>query len=91
MVQFRLSNKINTMTTFTDAELKLIRKLATQPLLTVLQIKKACPTHSVCNPLPLFRVYKIDEASFEAQWNGYHETGTKQVFRFDEGNSGTDV
>jgi hypothetical protein len=51
----------------------------------VLQIKKACPTHSVCTPLPLFRVYKIDDASFEAQWNGYHETGTRQVFRFGEG------
>jgi hypothetical protein len=75
------------MTTFTDAELKLIRTLRTQPPLTVLQIKKPCPTHSVCTPLPLFRIYKIDDASFEAQWNGYHETGTKQVFRFDEDNS----
>jgi hypothetical protein len=71
------------MTTFTDAELKLIRKLTAQQPLSVLQIKQACPTHSVCNPLPLFRVYKIDNDSFEAQWNGYHEQGTKQVFRFD--------
>ena len=71
------------MTTFTDAELKLIRKLTAQPTETVLQIKKPCPTHSVCMPLPLFRVYKIDDDSFEAQWNGYHESGTKQVFRFD--------
>ena len=71
------------MTTFTDAELKLIRKLKLQPVQTVLQIKKACPTHSVCTPLPLFRVYKIDDVTFEAQWNGYHEAGTKQVFQFD--------
>jgi hypothetical protein len=70
------------MTTFTDAELKLIRKLSGQPPQTALSIKKACPTHSVCTPLPLFRVYKIDDASFEAQWNGYHEQGTKQVFEF---------
>ena len=70
------------MKTFTDDELKLIRRLAQQPPQTVLQIKKPCPTHSVCTPLPLFRVYKIDDASFEAQWNGYHEQGTKQVFEF---------
>jgi len=70
------------MTTFTDAELKLIHKLSGQPPQTVLQIKKACPTHSVCNPLPLFRIYKIDDSSFEAQWNGYHEQCTKQVFEF---------
>ena len=41
------------MVTFTDAELKLIRKLTTQPAQTVLQIKKSCPVHSYCNPLPL--------------------------------------
>jgi hypothetical protein len=72
------------MITFTDDELKLIRKLAAQPPQSVLQIKKPCPTHSVCNPLPLFRVYKIDDATFEAQWNGYHEPGMKQVFQFDQ-------
>ena len=70
------------MTTFTDAELKLIRRLSGQPTQTALSIKEACPTHSVCTPLPLFRVYKIDDQSFEAQWNGYHEAGTKQVFQF---------
>ena len=72
------------MNTFKDDELKLIRELSRLPLQSVLQIREACPTHSVCNPLPLFRVYKIDEDSFEAQWNGYHEPGTKQVFRFNE-------
>ncbi len=72
------------MTTFTDAELKLVRKLAAAPAFTVLQIQQACPTHSVCNPLPLFRIYKIDDESFEAQWNGYHEAGPKQVFRFED-------
>ena len=76
--------KISMMTTFTDAELKVVRKLAIQPPLTVLQIKKACPTHSVCNPLPLFRVYKIDDDSFEAQWNGFHEAGPKQLFQFEK-------
>lgn len=72
------------MTTFTDTELKLIRHLKTQPSQTILQIKEPCPTHSVCNPLPLFRVYKIDDDTFEAQWNGYHEEGTKQLFRFED-------
>jgi hypothetical protein len=70
------------MKTFTDPELKLIRKLTSQPAQTVLQIKKACPKHSVCMPLPVFRVYKIDENSFEAQWNGFHEAGPKQIFQF---------
>jgi hypothetical protein len=70
------------MVTFTDAELKLIQKLTTKPALTVLQIKNACPLHSVCNPLPLFQIYKIDDASFEAQWNEYHSPGPKQVFQF---------
>jgi hypothetical protein len=77
------------MDTFTDSELKLVRKLGGKPPHTVLQIKEACPTHSVCTPLPLFRIYKIDDDSFEAQWNGYHEAGPKQVFRF--GNSSSDA
>jgi hypothetical protein len=67
---------------FTQAELKLIGKLKERPAQTVLQINQPCPTHSVCTPLPLFRVYKIDDTSFEAQWNGYHEPFTKQVFEF---------
>jgi hypothetical protein len=71
------------MKTFTEAELRLIRRLASQPPQTVLQIKKTCPVHSVCTPLPLFQVYKIDDQSFEAQWNGYHEPVTKQVFQFE--------
>jgi hypothetical protein len=64
---------------FTEAELKLVEKLKERPAQTVLQIQRPCPTHSVCTPLPLFRIYKINDASFEAQWNGYqrtfHETG----------------
>jgi hypothetical protein len=71
------------MRTFTDAELKLVQNLSTRPPQSVLQIKEGCPQHSVCHPLPLFRVYKIDDDSFEAQWNGFHEAGTKQTFRFD--------
>jgi hypothetical protein len=74
------------MTTFTDKEAQLIRRLAKLPALTVLQIKEACPLHSVCTPLPLFRIYKIDDAMFEAQWNGYHQAGTKQVFGFEQFN-----
>ena len=70
------------MDTFTDAELKLIRKLTDQPALTILEIIRSCPTHSVCTPLPLFRIYKIDDQSFEAQWNGYHEAGPKQIYSF---------
>src|SRR2546428_13725210 len=72
------------MQTFTEPEFRLIRKLKGQPPQAVLQIKEPCLTHSVCNPLPVFRVYKIDDTSFEAQWNGYHQAGTKQVFRFEE-------
>jgi len=79
------------MDTFNDAELKLIRRLAGLPPHTVLQIKEACPTHSVCTPLPLFRIYKNDDDSFEAQWNGYHEPGPKQVFRFNGDNSSSEV
>jgi hypothetical protein len=74
------------MQTFTEDELKLIGKLKERPAQTVLQIRKPCPIHSVCNPLPLFRVYKIDDTSFEAQWNGYHEPFTKQIFEFANAN-----
>jgi len=74
------------MRTFTDAERKLIRKHINQPPQSVLQIKKPCLTHSVCNPLPLFRIYKLDDSTFEAEWNGYHEPGVKQIFRFENVN-----
>ena len=70
------------MQTFTKDELQLIAKLRGQAPLTVLQVKKPCPTHSTCNPLPLFRIYKLDDTSFEAQWNGYHSEGVKQNFDF---------
>lgn len=36
----------------------------------------------MCVPLPLFRVYKIDDGNFEAEWNSYHSAGPKQVFQF---------
>jgi hypothetical protein len=72
------------MKTFTDHELKLIRKLTDRPPDTVLEIKEPCPLHSYCSPLPLFRVYKIDDNSFEAEWNEYHRPGVKQGFRFEE-------
>ncbi len=72
------------MKTFSDREMKLLRKLKDQPAQTTLQIQEACLLHSSCNPLPLFRVYKIDDSTFEAQWNEIHKPGTKQVFPFVE-------
>jgi hypothetical protein len=72
------------MRTFTKAETKLILKLKDLPPQTILKISEPCPLHSVCTPLPLFRVYKIDDSSFEAEWNSYHAPGPKQVFRFEE-------
>lgn len=72
------------MKTFSESEMKLIRKLQTLPADATLKIQVACPLHSVCTPLPLFRVYKIDDASFEAQWNDYHRAGPRQVFKFAE-------
>ena len=72
------------MKTFTDHELKLIRQLKDRTPDTVLEIKDACLLHSYCSPLPLFRVYKIDDGTFQAQWNDYHKHGVKQVFRFED-------
>jgi hypothetical protein len=72
------------MHTFSDREMKLVLRLKEQPPETVLRLQDPCPLHSVCTPLPLFRVYKIDDSTFEAQWNDYHNPGTRQVFRFDQ-------
>jgi len=72
------------MLTFTEGESKLILKLKSMPAETVLKISEPCPLHSVCTPLPLFRLYKIDDSSFEAEWNSHHSIGTKQVFRFED-------
>lgn len=74
---------ISCMKTFTDHELNLIRNLQNRPPDSLLEIKDACPLHSYCSPLPLFRVYKIDDTTFEAQWNEYHRPGVKQTFRFE--------
>ncbi|MBI4475364.1 MAG: hypothetical protein HY646_22055 [Acidobacteria bacterium] len=71
-------------TVFTEREAKVIRRIQQQPAQTIAQIRASCPQHSVCTPLPLFRVYKVDDQTFEAQWNGYHEAGIKQTFRFEE-------
>jgi hypothetical protein len=51
------------MRTFTEREFKLVQKLKQSPAQTVLKIAEACPLHSYCNPLPLFRLYKIDDLS----------------------------
>jgi hypothetical protein len=72
------------MNTFNDPELKLIARLHQAAPQAVLRINTACPLHSYCTPLPVFRVYKIDEATFEAEWNDVHRPGPKQVFRFAE-------
>lgn len=74
------------MHTFTERENKLVSKLKSLAPQSVLKIAEPCPLHSMCVPLPLFRVYKIDDGSFEAEWNSYHQAGPKQVFRFEESN-----
>ena len=70
------------MNEFTERELKLVRRLKDRPAQTILQNKEACKQHSLCFPLPLFRVYKVDDDTFQAEWNDYHCAGTKQTFRF---------
>lgn len=72
------------MHTFTEHENRLIRKLKDRPTQTILKIEKPCPLHSYCTPLPLFRIYKINDESFEAQWNSHHSAGPRQVFGFDQ-------
>ena len=74
------------MGVFTDREMKremkLVRKLEGTPPQTILKISEACPLHSCCSPLPLFRLYKIDYSRFEAEWNSYHSIVVKQIFSF---------
>jgi hypothetical protein len=72
------------MKTFSGREMKLIGRLKDQSRGTVLGVQDPCPLHSYCNPLPVFRVYKIDDATFEAEWNDYHKPGIKQIFSFAE-------
>ena len=72
------------MHTFTNRENKLISKLKSLAPQSVLKIAEPCPLHSMCIPLPLFRVYKIDDANFQAEWNSHHNAGPKQVFQFTE-------
>ena len=72
------------MKTFTDREIKLIRKLHERPQGAILRIQDSCPIHSYCDPLPLFRVYKVDDNIFEAQWNEYHRVGITQTFEFSQ-------
>jgi len=74
------------MHTFTDRESRLISRLKSMAPQTILKIAEPCPLHSMCVPLPLFRVYKIDDATFEAGWNSYHSAGPRQVFRFENTN-----
>jgi len=71
------------MKAFNDREMKLVQKLKDQPAGSILRIQQACLLHSYCNPLPLFRVHRIDDETFDAQWNDQHKPGIKQVFKFD--------
>jgi hypothetical protein len=72
------------MQTFTDRENRLISKLKSMAPQSTLKIAEPCPLHSMCVPLPLFRVYKIDDSTFEAGWNTHHSAGPRQVFRFED-------
>ena len=72
------------MKTFTTKEYKLIQKLRNLPPQATLHVKEPRPNHSFCVPLPLFRVYRVDEETFEAGWNYHHQEGPKQSFRFSE-------
>ena len=76
------------MKTFTEKEVKLIGKLRRAPSQTTLDIREPCPNHSACNPLPLFRLYRVSEESFEAQWNTHHRRGPTQTFAFADVNGG---
>lgn len=72
------------MKTFTDREVRLIRKLRTAPSQTTLELRDPCPSHSACIPLPLFRVYRTGESTFQAEWNSHHRPGPKQEFLFED-------
>jgi hypothetical protein len=68
--------------TFTKKELKLIEKLKKAPTQTTLDQREPCPNHSACMPLPVFRVYRVSEDEFAAEWNTHHDKGPKQLFLF---------
>jgi hypothetical protein len=72
------------MRTFTERELRLIDQLRKLPPQSVLKLTSPCGLHSYCTPLPLFRIYRNDETTFEAQWNSHHDEGPRQNFRFEE-------
>jgi len=72
------------MQTFTARETALISRLKSLPSQTILKIVEPCPLHSYCTPLPLFRVYRMDDDTFQAEWNDHHWKGQTQVFRFAE-------
>ena len=72
------------MKTFSEKESQLVAKLKDAPAQTVLELRESCPSHSYCNPLPLFRLYRVDESTFEAQWNSHHRKGPTQSFEFSD-------
>ena len=69
--------------TFTERELKFVRKLRDADIDTTLELHESCPNHSVCTPLPVFRVHRESDDVFNAQWNTHHSRGPQQSFRFD--------
>jgi hypothetical protein len=70
------------MKTFTDQEMRLIRRVEGLAPLSILELKESCPRHSACMPLPLFVVQKTTDEAFDAVWNDHHSTGPRQHFRF---------
>ena len=70
------------MKTFSTRELKVVKKLKQLPPYSTLYLEQSCPNHSSCTPLPLFRVYRLNEETFKAEWNGHHQVGPRQVFQF---------
>ena len=75
--------KVLDMKRFTTRETKLIAQLKRAPQETIIELREACPSHSACVPLPLFRIQRVGEG-FEAEWNTHHRKGPKQTFRFDD-------
>ena len=76
----RYTGRVNT---FTERELKFVNKLRQSPVDTTLELPEPCPNHSVCTPLPVFRVHRDSEETFTAEWNDWHRKGPRQSFRFD--------
>ena len=71
---------------FTERELKFVERLRDAAIDTTLELHEPCPIHSVCTPLPVFRVHRQSEDAFVAEWNSHHVKGPRQSCGFDGGN-----